>query len=64
MNKATTIKPSGVSDRTNVSALNMSNDTLWSDTTATWSDNTVMWSIGQFNNNAIAPKMSIKSIKP
>ena len=66
MNTATTIKPSGVMDRTSaVASENSTNDTLWSDTTATWSDSTVMWSIASatFNNNALPPNMMIENIK-
>lgn len=76
MNVTTTIKPSGIADITNAIAnSSFSNDTLWSDTTATWSDSTVMWSMASqtFSNNSLPPsgvidnikgKLGIKTIKP
>jgi len=76
MNIATTIKPSGIMDRTSaVEQTSTVNNTLWSDTTATWSDSTVMWSMASqtFSNNSLPPsgvienvkgKLDIRTIKP
>jgi hypothetical protein len=66
MNKASTIKPSGVADRTRAVYDPLTvNDTLWSDTTVTWSDATYNWSILLFTNNAVPPQMlEVKTPKP
>ncbi len=64
MNITTTIKPSGIAERTTQSDVGLIiTDVLWSDSGYTWSDATVMWSVGKFSNNALPPSVSIESIK-
>jgi len=64
MNIATTIKPSGVVDKTNAPFEPLTvNDVLWSDTIVTWSDVNYNWSVPLFTNNAVPPQIGIENMK-